>query len=907
VRNPAFSPIERLLAIRGRAHLRGAEKDSAVLAELVTELHLPASLLGGKRIASQTCCLLGSVVHTASAEDRRAICNYIRELRWIIRHSRRLSLLLFEEDADRQKFLRCRGGNPYVHNGATEHGLCSLIWQKYPSRANQPKDGHPNLRPQFDALRKQATLSHLVALRYWAHKDDWLSPTGPGRVVREAMYRRTLAIKHFAMNRYISNSAYRGALAAIPLTASRLQLDSVLCEIRRNLPETSVDVETKLPQDLLAIRRLLRVADNPTVLRLYASEEEFEEEAKDRDTVTSNPPLQDIQDGAPYEFQCETDEDDEDETDELEEDNSDDKHNEDDEEAPDNPRATTPPGVTYTRHRWSEDQIKDCIEAGIHPADALTAETLHLSSHRSGHDRAQQAMRNQNLSISWNNLEIEELGLTLEILDAQAGRSSMDFENLALARAVVARGWKLVTAQSLEVRADRPVEVKSPILLLSVRDTGKPEWLLPAMPIPFHKEHGDYEGCRRTVKCFVTSDYWGVGELLRKLIAIKFPGWRGEPVHPFAEPIHMKQQPDDYQRRLKRSLENAKSDRGPGLATRVTLARLGRVLPQRIYDLTAGNLTVVTYATLRTNPTGEDDRFYATPAVRSVQNAEYTAVSTLDEELRAMGCDVSIDLRLTPSDSSGYLGSPMCPTLQAIEAFLLVLLETIAKQNGLLSDHRDRDAAIARHNAFIMLTFCVATLGTCHRPAHGGVPELGEIDTSSGRVCIVDKGRAKARLGAAANLAVAQLRACHQYLHSFGFEQYFAGRPDLPFFFIGQDGSFLPVGPAALKQQGLPFVANFARHAVKTIFDEWCEEGDERICQEWISALLGHFTTGEEPFGACSTFHNKHFAAAMRSALDDLLRKVKFQPIDILGRQITVHEPEVQRFLESTAPQSDGY
>jgi hypothetical protein len=58
---------------------------------------------------------------------------------------------------------------------------------------------------------------------------------------------------------------------------------------------------------------------------------------------------------------------------------------------------------------------------------------------------------------------------------------------------------------------------------------------------------------------------------------------------------------------------------------------------------------------------------------------------------------------------------------------------------------------------------------------------------------------------------------------------------------------------------------------------------------------------GEEPFGRHSTFRYRAFADSMRQALDHLLGKVKFQPIDISGRQITVHGPSIQRILDSPA------
>ena len=901
MKNRPSTPAERLLAIRSRAHVRGAARDATALAEMLAVLHVPATLLGGKRIAGEAFNLLQTAVATASTEECQIVSTYICELQWILRHTDRLVLVLFDSPSERQKFLRVRGGNPYVNEGAHEHGLCSLLWERYSPVALKLSDGCPNLTPNFDALRTQATLSHFVALRHWARTDDWSSTTGPRKVVIESMYRRTLAARHFTMNRYRETPAYRCALAQVPLTAARTDFAAALRLIRLNLPQPSNEVEAQLRKDLASIRRLLLVAEDPTSLRLYTEDESEDEDAQSEIPGTNSPQTPEPSDGKLYDVECQT-EDDEEGTEEPKEADSKDHAGGDTESDHDEIPGNSAPGVTYTRHRWSEEDIRDCIEAGIHPADVLPVQTLHLSSRRSGDSQAAaQAMANQNLSIARNNLDIEEVCICIKILEAGARRSNQGFEIFSLAKTLLARGFTVGVAQSLEVRADRPSDVKCPTLLLSVSEHSRAEWLLPAVPIPYRQEHGAFVGCRRTVKSFVTPDYWGVGVLLRKLVTIKFPGWNGEPVRPFAEPIRARKQARHYPKRLKRALENAESERGPGLAGRVTLASLGRVLPQRIYDLTAGNLVLATYATLRKNPTSEDDRFYATPSVRSVQAAERHAVSSIEEEFRMMRYLSSIDLGLTPSESSGYMGSLMCPTMEALECFLLDLLQTIGVQIGLIAQHRDVDAVVARHNAFTMLTFCVVTLGSCHRPSHGGVPDLASIDTATGRVSIADKGADKARLGVVAPLALAQLRAYEEYVKSFGFADYFGRQPDLPFFFIGQDGYYVPVSPATLAQQGLPFVANFARHFVKTTFDEWSDDETKDVCQEWISALLGHFATGEEQFGRFSTFNYKQFGKHMRDALDDLLRELHFLPIDIQEKKITVYEPHVQRFLETGA------
>ena len=192
------------------------------------------------------------------------------------------------------------------------------------------------------------------------------------------------------------------------------------------------------------------------------------------------------------------------------------------------------PGVTYTRHRWSADDRKECIEAGIHPADALPIQRLHLSVHRYGDSRAQQAMRNQSLSLDWQSwLSRGRLRAPIS-LETQAGLGLEDLEIFALVTIVVARGLTLPTAQSIDVRGDRPDEVNMLTLFLPASETEQAEWLVPAVPIPYQQEQGTYVGCRKVLKSFVLPDYWHTGNLLRRVIAMKFPLWKGELLQPFA-------------------------------------------------------------------------------------------------------------------------------------------------------------------------------------------------------------------------------------------------------------------------------------------------------------------------------------------------------------------------------------
>jgi hypothetical protein len=709
-------------------------------------------------------------------------------------------------------------------------------------------------------------------------------------VIRESMYRRALAIRHFAMNRYRDRNEYRRVLSSIPLDAYRPRIETALRtarqEVRASFPVADDAVlQRQLDRDLASIRGLLRVAEDPGSIRAYTVDPQPEDE----------PPC-----AVEY---CGAAEDEE--TEELREEDSPQEESANDYGSLSSDGGTEVPGITYTRTRWSEEEKRGSIEAGLNPSDVLSTEVFHLAIRRSGDPRAWQAMLNQNLTLSWRNLAMEEVATALEILDAEAQRGVAEFELAILARTVLARGLALATAQSIEVRSTRPSKVLHLTLLLSPDGQLPAEWLIPAVRIPYRAEHGNYPGCRPVRQDFVSPDYWGIGPRMRQLIGAKFPGWKGQPVYPFAKAVGTRTRRESYEQRLKRCLAEADTDRGPGLAGRVSFARLGRALFQKIYDHTAGNLVLVTYVTLQTDRAGEDGRFYATPSVESIQRAEFFAVRSIAEELLSVAYVPAVDFALRPSDSSGYVGSPMCPTLEALRAFLASLLAVIHQSNEVLQAGDDQDAFVARHNAFVMLTYCAVSLGTCYRPSHGGVPDLTEIDLGSGRYSAIDKGANKARLGVAADDAIAQLIAASDYANQPALERFLGFRPELSLFFLGANRECVPISPASLKQNGLPFVANFARHVAKTVLSEWELAGDHRISQEWISALLGHFVDGEEPFGRHSGLDYRSFARAMRAVLSDLLHSVGYWPVDILGGRIPVYAPSVQRLLRSVKAKPD--
>jgi hypothetical protein len=846
------------------------------LAVIMREMHMCPTLKGGLRILSQTCKLLRRVRSTMPAPDRRVLDDHIRELRWVLRNARLLAPVIFTDDKQRKSFLRYGGQNPYFRKGAHEHGLCSLLWE-----IDRAYD-----RP-FSSMKQSATLAHLTALAYWSGKPDWKDGQGLKSTILESIYRRTLAMRHFVMEPYCSDLRYRNVFQHIPPAGSPSQIRQVLLLRRGTLDPEVGGLEEDLFRDLTAIAAFLSLQDNPSSIRAFMDDEPSTTDIDVGPDRSNESGAESVK--KRYFVEC-TDRDDfEDDELDPDDDSSVQREQDDDQDSS---------GATYRRECWAKSEVNLSIDLGLHPGDLIATQTLHLSTRRAGDTRSSQATRNQNLRLANRNLATLELARGLRTLEMDMDHSTMALELFTQVKTSLARGLTADRLEEVEVRSARPEIASVPTLVLPLDGLGASEWILPALPLKFAKEHGDYDGCRPVRKDFVTPDFWCIAKLIRQLIERKFPAWDGKALRPFANAGrgHKKR---NFSRTLKRALQRLDADWGPELSKRFSFVRLARALPQTIFDQTGGDHVLATYATMHSDPAGEDGRFYASPAILSVQIADRAAASEIADSLRSAGYDPGVNMDVQPSDSSGYLGSPMCPTLESIAAFLAKLVKTVADANAILLVGPDRDAYTTRHNAFAMLTFCVESIGTCHRPSHEGVPDLSEIDPSTGLLSIADKGSDRARLGFVADSAFAQRRAYDDYIRGFDAEKHLGVHQQHSLFFVGFDGIAVPPTLSSLAENGLPFVPNFARHLVKTVLSEWCAAGDKRVSQEKISALLGHFMAGEEPFGRHSTFRYRDFAVSMSQALESLLRKIDFQPIEISGRQVTVHAPRIQSILDS--------
>lgn len=849
------SPLETLLLLRSRASIEFGE-DANHLAQWLMELHAPPSLAGFYRIACNTCTLLRLAIKTTPPEQSRLLKRSVRELRWVIAHAVELADALYDDPKDRERFLRVSGSNPLLGSGATQHGLWCLLWERHPVR---------RLQAVFGALQTQALLAHVAILRHWTASTDWQSESAVREGILVSLYQRTLALRHFAMARYLAVGEHDQALARIQAAINQDNCMTMLMQVRSEFRKAEVEPR-QITRDLAALIGLLVWSRQPGRVRT------IREDIDELDSAAAEVPESPNDEQGPLKIEL-------DEVvcmDPLEDDEPEDDFTNDGQGA----------NSTYAKRRWSKSEMMDLLESGVHPEEVLHTDVLSLSERNFVGPSAWLEMQHQLLPSAWSILATQELVEGFDLLGQAARKGGiMELAMLTFALTVFARGVTAAQAQAIVCCAD-PLERVEALTLLLPADGGSAAWLIPAVPIPYSVPDARAQtGCRPCNAYFSMPDYWRVGERMRALIRQVNPHWDGAPIVPFAAIAEATSGRDNLSARLKDTLCAEDADRAEHLATRFTLPRIAKALFQGAINVTGGDLVPATYLTMQTHPGGEVTRYYDSPSVRHLQRIERDVWQGLALEFAALQCNLIPDLTLSPTEDSGYIGSPLCPQTAALAAVIAQNRELVVDASKRMDVNVAIEDVILRHNAYTVYTYIGVTLGTSHRPAHDGVPALETIDVETGLAAVADKGAHKARLIPVADSALLQLRAYRAYLASFEWMRSIAD--DLPsrFFFLDEDAQPVPVSPATLKGK-IPFVANFARHYLRTILAEWWYRGEKSLSPEQINALLGHAAAGEQPYGPYSSFDYCEFRKQSLEVLALILNDLDFYPISVDGARI---------------------
>lgn len=862
--SPSVTPFDRLLLLRFRESIHGQSGNPAYLAKLLIELHAPPTLPGFYRIACHTCTLLRSARATAPPEQRIMLKRSIRELRWVITNAKQLAENLFTDGKDRERFLRVSGSNPVIGAGALQHGLWCLLWERHPRRS---------LQQVFRALQTQVLLAHREILLYWLGRAEWRETNTASETIEESLYLRTRALRHFVMPRYLATSEHMAALEKISIISSQnLSMEEKLLLLRSELRwREGPSGPRQVTRDVSALLGLLLWSRHPERIRTIRQDDEelsvLPDTVKLSETYPQSEPIneQEVICVGPI---CE------------EEDIS--------------PEVAAS-ALIFERRKADKFEMAALIDSGIHPEEVLPMDVMTLADSRSGSASAWLQMENQFLPVAWTVPATQELVEGFEILIQAASRGGIrEFELFLLTLIVFVRGITAEQAAALVCRTDRPQQVKELTLMFGVNEEDT-EWLIPAVSIPYSNSSSESNpGCRPCNAYFAMPDYWRIGRKILTLIRHTHPLWDGSPLRPFALDKQSCPNHDDFPTRLKSTLIAQDRDRAEYLTKRFTLQRIRKAFFQRCLTETGGDPVPATYLTMQAPPSCEVTRFYDTPSICRLQATERTVWQRCAEEFTALQSDLAPDLTIPAKVDPGYIGSPFCPRQDALQEVIKENRQIILDTNDRSLGKATRQTFILRHNAYTLYTYIGATVGTCHRPAHDGIPSLEEIDPDTGMVTIADKGINRARLVPIADAALLQLRAYKEYMDFFYSVRWTVELPPFNFFFLEQDGTPVQVSPATLKSR-LPFAANFARHYLRTMLAERWHRGEKSLSPEQVSALLGHAAEGQQPYCWSSSFDYDAFRKSTLDVLALLLEEINFFPISVKGKRRFAGEIALER------------
>jgi hypothetical protein len=442
---PSKSALDMLIEEREQCRATDKSSNPEALKEMLLHLHAPESLCGCVQIACNLKRIFGYVLRKDICEEqhRKRFFLYLRELRWITHNRSRLAQDLFIDDGDRERFLRTERTNPLLRHGAREHGLWCLLWEVHSARESQYA---------FLTLQLHATLSHLAVLGYWITQEEWLQSTDRANGIVNALYRETLSIRHFVMEKYKDADEHIAVLKGIPTGVSNADLYGYIRDTSAKLKPSEDSKPSTIYLDMVRISWLLHHASHPGKFRF-----------RDRNSLLMPHEVPDDSDaeengqyGDPYEVEGFELEDslDGDEDDRAADVNSNGEEEEEG-EGEDSPEESSI--FVTTRRKWSKDQIKACVESGLHPAEVLPSHTMYLSHSKSGHvgARAWVEMDNQLLPWSRDNMPVEIAARGMKALQHAAGSGClMDLELYIHALVILRTGAPEKTVQSMQVRRD---------------------------------------------------------------------------------------------------------------------------------------------------------------------------------------------------------------------------------------------------------------------------------------------------------------------------------------------------------------------------------------------------------------------------------------------------------------------
>ena len=330
--------------------------------------------------------------------------------------------------------------------------------------------------------------------------------------------------------------------------------------------------------------------------------------------------------------------------------------------------------------------------------------------------------------------------------------------------------------------------------------------------------------------------------------------------------------PDWYRGRLRALFEAVDK------ATRMTEGRLSRFLFSHVLATSEGDLSATAIITGNDIPLSRVKLFYACPLVSRLQSLYITAATDLRDQMwRSLGQTPPSHTSVTLKKTARHIGNRRCPTRTTVQTAIRTLKDEIYRSAKPTTDsERQR-----HHNLVSLYTLWMFSYTTGVRGIGTPYIDPSEIDPGLRLTTLLDKDSGigyKARL---VQLTPALCKQMELYQDFISRSPRIHLSPPMPCFFLDDKLKPIEVRPRTIvpiMNEFLPFPVNVHRRFISSeLLDQGCPP-------EVVSAWMGHWHRGEEPWGKYSSFSFSDFTRVLSTFLDPLLKDLGFGIVRPLSR-----------------------
>jgi hypothetical protein len=264
---------------------------------------------------------------------------------------------------------------------------------------------------------------------------------------------------------------------------------------------------------------------------------------------------------------------------------------------------------------------------------------------------------------------------------------------------------------------------------------------------------------------------------------------------------------------------------------------------------------------------------YTSPWISTLQKHYGEVVTSMLERLNSTRDRPKPASAWRPCNTSGAVGARMCPTLGAVKT----MFGRIDEQIGDASRYDNRAGFIEYHNLLTLFTVQMFAYATTCRAVKTPYLSFDSVCFDKSLATLSDKDdefKHKTRLVWIPPVLRRQMEIYDQHLFKLKAEPLKGTSKILlePCFFLTKDYTLERVRPKSLEPKLDTYiqaaVANTHRRFLRT-------ELLERGCfPEVVDAFMGHWQSGEEPFGVYSSFDFSEYISELRTYLEPLLSDI---------------------------------